>query len=130
MNNFIFQLLDITPPTTMPSSSSSNIEPWGIIIGLLVAVVLVIIFALGVGRFAKWGQENEVTLNHNPMKDGTHQKHDDKVEAIAISSLSEEEKELISRYRSLHPDVKDAFWISLRAMSSSPAEQITSKKKA
>ena len=57
----------------------------------------------------------------------------DELGAIAISGapqLPEDERELLARYRSLRSDVKEAFWISLRAMSSSPADNITSKKKA
>lgn len=45
-----------------------------------------------------------------------------------VLSLLKDEQELLARYRSLRSDVKEAFWISLRAMSSASAEDITSKK--
>ena len=44
--------------------------------------------------------------------------------------IGEEEREILACYQSLRPDLKEAFWISLRAMSSASAEQTVPKKKA
>ena len=43
--------------------------------------------------------------------------------------LTDEEREILGRYHALRPDLKEAFWITLNALSGTPAD-ISTKKKA